>query len=373
MDFQVNVINTAVGEMPTDAVRSLQAELLPCLIFEAGLRDGGVVAVEDREISVGRSLTNELVLEGETVSRKHCMLAGQGASLKIQDLGSTNGTYVNERPLNTSHELEVGDLVQIGDHTLRYTLRSRAEVRSSEAKEADLDRAARYVTSLLPPRIERGPVIVDWEFAPSLGLGGDIFSYRTFERGMTVYLLEVKGSGIGAAMHATAIHSVLAQGPVQGLDMTSPGQVLAFLNDRFAMEHHEGLCFSFWYGYYDTPARKLTYASGGHHPALMVSPDRRHVIPLQTQNPVLGALKGHQFAGASIDIPPCWNVYLFSDGAYDFTGKDGRQCTLSDFEKLIRIEGPVAPGEPSRILGELQKEWQGPHQDDCSILTMTFV
>jgi len=369
----VNAFHTAVGELPTDAIRALQAELLPCLIFEDGVRDGTVVPVEDREITAGRSVTNELVLEGETVSRQHCRLTGQGTNLKITDLGSTNGTYVNDQPLKGSLPLQLGDLVRVGEHRLRFMLRSRAEVRMAEAQEADLERAARYVTSLLPTRIERGPVVVDWEFVPSMSVGGDLFSYRKHERGMILYMLDVTGRGVGAAMHATAIQSVLAQPTLPGVDLTDPTQVLEFLNDRFQMDHHQGLCLSMWYGFYDTPARRLTYAAGGHHPGLMVSPDRRHIIPLWTKNPILGALPGQLYSAETIDVPPSWSLYLFSDGAFKVRDAEGKEWDLPDFENLIRIKGPVAPGEPGRILRALHKATRGALEDDCSILTATFV
>jgi len=364
---------TAVGDLPTGAVRALQAELLPCLIFEDGLRDGTLIPVEDRAISLGRSATNEVMLEGETISRKHCAVTGKGTSMMIADLGSTNGTFVNERQVTGAQSLQLGDLVRVGDHKLRFMLRSRTEVRAAEAIEADLERAARYVMSLLPQRIERGPVVIDWEHVPCMTLGGDVFGYRKHERGMIMYLLEVSGSGVGAAMHATAIQAVLSQSSIVGVDPACPTQVLNFLNERFQMDHHEGLCFTIWYGFYDIPSRRLTYSTGGKHPALMVSPDRKHIVPLQTKNPMLGALPTQKYPSQTIDMPPSWSLYLFSDGAFQINDAQGRLWTVADFEKLIRVKGPVEPGEPGRILRDLRHAMAGVFEDDVSILTATFV
>ncbi len=63
--------------------------------------------------AIGRNSTNILVFENDTISGRHCVIEREGKKFKLRDLGSTNGTRVNSRPIEEA-ELRPKDLVQIG-------------------------------------------------------------------------------------------------------------------------------------------------------------------------------------------------------------------------------------------------------------------
>jgi hypothetical protein len=62
----------------------------------------------------------EIQLEDPFASSRHARLTRQGAILVIEDLGSTNGTYLNDELLRGPRPLHVGDRVRIGDSTFTY-------------------------------------------------------------------------------------------------------------------------------------------------------------------------------------------------------------------------------------------------------------
>ena len=62
----------------------------------------------------------EIQLEDPFASSKHARLTRQGAILVIEDLGSTNGTYLNDELLRGPQPLHAGDRVRIGDSTFTY-------------------------------------------------------------------------------------------------------------------------------------------------------------------------------------------------------------------------------------------------------------
>ncbi|MFN8219332.1 MAG: FHA domain-containing protein [Fimbriimonadales bacterium] len=89
----------------------------PRLISESG----AVFAVADGVTEVGREPGLGVSLEGEsTVSRRHAEIARQGESVRLKDLGSTNGTFVNGVKLDGEIEIRPGDSVQFGAVRLRY-------------------------------------------------------------------------------------------------------------------------------------------------------------------------------------------------------------------------------------------------------------
>lgn len=70
--------------------------------------------------TIGRSTGAEFIVEAPLVSRLHCQITATGTSLQVKDLDSTNGTFVNDKPV-ARHSLHEGDVVIIGKHALRFT------------------------------------------------------------------------------------------------------------------------------------------------------------------------------------------------------------------------------------------------------------
>src|SRR5580658_6801328 len=89
------------------------------LRFISGKYQGGEFPISlDRQIIVGRSSDLDMVLVEDMVSRKHAKIAMQGDQIWIEDLGSTNGTFVNGEKIKRSR-LKEGDRVLIGTSILK--------------------------------------------------------------------------------------------------------------------------------------------------------------------------------------------------------------------------------------------------------------
>jgi hypothetical protein len=65
-------------------------------------------------IRIGRAPQNEIVMAAKNVSRFHCQVKRNGSELIIEDLGSTNGTFVNDEQVKQPRTLSVGDVVRVG-------------------------------------------------------------------------------------------------------------------------------------------------------------------------------------------------------------------------------------------------------------------
>jgi len=67
-----------------------------------------------RGVTIGRSDACDLHLEDTYLSSRHARIANDDGDLSIEDLGSTNGTYVNQELVKGRVHLERGDVVQVG-------------------------------------------------------------------------------------------------------------------------------------------------------------------------------------------------------------------------------------------------------------------
>ncbi len=349
-------------------------ERRPYLVLMDGAIAGRSVAVYDEPVLIGRGTACHLAIDDPAASRQHARVEINGDQAQLVDLMSTNGTYVDGQRVPGSLPLKDGSLIQIGRQLIWFEWRRRTDIESVTEMAKGLEQARQYVFSLLPDRISDGPVRVDWVYEPSTKLGGDVFGYQALDRNTAVgYMVDVSGHGVGAAMRCTTILGVLRQQALPGANFRDPGHVLSSLNDLFPMDERGGHSFAIWYGVYDLALRTLLHGSAGHHPAYLVSADRRQTEPLTVDNPRIGVSPGVRFREEVVQVPPGSTLYLFSDGAFTATDRQGRPGQLDDFVPLL--SDPMVPGvgEPRRLYDEVRRRARpGPLPDDCSLMTVTF-
>ncbi len=85
----------------------------------AGLRAGSAYSLSEGAV-LGRSDQADIRLEDTFASSQHARLALHGDVMVVEDLGSTNGTYLNEEPLRGPQPLHPGDRIRIGDSSFTF-------------------------------------------------------------------------------------------------------------------------------------------------------------------------------------------------------------------------------------------------------------
>jgi two-component system, cell cycle response regulator len=99
----------------------------PCLMVMNGGSAGQIVRLEGPAVVIGRSRTADLGLVDDGVSRQHCRVTRRGSTVTLEDLGSTNGTFVNGARIERSVTLEAGDRIRIGAAILQLGALDSAE------------------------------------------------------------------------------------------------------------------------------------------------------------------------------------------------------------------------------------------------------
>ncbi|HVU05658.1 MAG TPA: GGDEF domain-containing protein [Polyangiaceae bacterium] len=88
--------------------------------------------LEGPKVRVGRGADNQIVLEGDSVSRQHAHFERRGNHWYVVDDGSTNGTYVNEKQIVRETILRTNDRTKVGPTILKYLSGADAEAKYHE-------------------------------------------------------------------------------------------------------------------------------------------------------------------------------------------------------------------------------------------------
>lgn len=123
------IIFTALRIMNKDikggTKKKAQKKAVGLEIIEPGnsynLKKGGVIPLQG-QITIGRKEENTFMLDDPYVSGKHARIYVKSGDYIIEDLGSTNGTLVNDVEINGKKYLETGDIIKIGSTVLKFLI-----------------------------------------------------------------------------------------------------------------------------------------------------------------------------------------------------------------------------------------------------------
>ena len=102
-----------------ESARLEPGEFKPRLIVVSGMMLGLQIELGDAAVTIGRSSECALSLQHPSVSRHHCEITREGDHYFIEDLGSTNRTYLNGKAIRRE-ELHDGDQISVGNNAIKF-------------------------------------------------------------------------------------------------------------------------------------------------------------------------------------------------------------------------------------------------------------
>jgi pSer/pThr/pTyr-binding forkhead associated (FHA) protein len=94
------------------------------VVIHRGPSKGARFLIDSGEVAIGRSVESPIFLDDVTVSRKHAVIVKEEKAFSIKDLGSLNGTYLNNQSILNS-SLTTGDEIQIGKFHMLFVASSK--------------------------------------------------------------------------------------------------------------------------------------------------------------------------------------------------------------------------------------------------------
>jgi hypothetical protein len=113
-----------------DEFRAQEGDKVHCLERLAGGDVESTFVVTPAGLSIGRSAPSDIIVGGIGVSRAHCLVELAADQLRVSDLNSTNGTFIDDKRVDRSAVLEVGSILRIGNVLFKHEVRSRDEIQA---------------------------------------------------------------------------------------------------------------------------------------------------------------------------------------------------------------------------------------------------
>ena len=111
---------TVMLVMPAVSEESAPPPEVVGFVVSRGPKAGSRYVLDVGTTTLGRHPESTMFFDDITVSRRHAEVDFDGTSVVVRDVGSLNGTYLNQKPLDDRGELAEGDVLQIGKFKLLF-------------------------------------------------------------------------------------------------------------------------------------------------------------------------------------------------------------------------------------------------------------
>jgi len=281
-----------------------------------------------------------------------------GPRLKAEAYTHEERTMLDTLAPQVAPALRVAQMVQ----------EQKGQVRERERIEQELRTAQAIQHAFLPKDV---PAFPGWQLAPyyrpAREVGGDFYDFLPFEDGQLGFVIgDATGKGVPAALVMATVHTMLRTA-VQG--MTSPGEVLARVNDLLAAEIPAGMFVTCFFMLLDPKNGRLCYANAGHE-----LPYHRHdgsVAELWATGMPLGMLPGSSYEEYEASLAPGEDLLFYSDGLVEAHNPSREMFGFPRLKTLLETHADGA-SLIDVLLGELKhftgEGWE--QEDDVTLVTL---
>ena len=253
-----------------------------------------------------------------------------------------------------------------------------AEIEQAEKLRArELEHAALIQRSILPADAAPFPHRKDFQLSaamvPAKEVGGDLFDFFLLDEDHLGFAIgDVSGKGVPAALFMAVTRTLLR---ASAQNQKSPGECFTYMNTTLGEGNVMGMYVTLFYGVLNTRTGELEFASGGHNPPYVFSPDGTFRKLSEKSGPMLGVLEGRQYSTITTRIAAGDAILMYTDGVTEAINK------ADEFFGDERLEGYLA-GNAS---GQAQSLVQGlhtavhdfatgtPQADDITVLALRYL
>jgi serine phosphatase RsbU (regulator of sigma subunit)/ketosteroid isomerase-like protein len=239
-----------------------------------------------------------------------------------------------------------------------------------ERVEQELKVARSIQHASLPKEV---PQLEGWQispfYKPAREVGGDFYDFHLLsEERLGVVVGDATGKGVPAALVMSTTCGML-QLAARALDSSSPGEVLAQVNETLFARIPSNMFVTCFYAILDPKSATLSYANAGHDlPYLWRGGDAKE---LRARGMPLGLMPGMSYEEKEIVLEPRDNVLLYSDGLVEAHDPKGEMVGFPRLRALVAEqgeEGSLGDLCLEKLYSFVGEGWE--QEDDITLLTL---
>ena len=248
----------------------------------------------------------------------------------------------------------------------------KQEISERERIEQELQVARSIQQASLPKEV---PAPEDWQispfYQPAREVGGDFFDFFEFGDGrLGVVVGDATGKGVPAALVMASTRSML-RAVAQALGSSSPGNVLARVNDSLVTDIPANMFVTCFYCILDPRRGSLTYANAGHD-LPYVRRSGGDCEELRARGMPLGLMSGTSYEENEVVLDAGEAALFYSDGLVEAHDPEGEMFGFPRLQALVSEHGEEERSLEEALLEELYsfvgEGWE--QEDDITLLTL---
>ena len=197
-------------------------------------------------------------------------------------------------------------------------------------------------------------------------IGGDYYDlFQIADGRLVVAMCDVCGKGVDAATKTSRVKYSVRALAASG---SSPGRIVSEVNRIVSDTGDSSDIVTLIVGILDRRTGKLTYANGGHPPAMLLPPSKREPLRLCATGPLLGALATAHFGESVVEAPVGSLMLLYTDGVTE--ARRGNRFFGETRVRRALAGGGSAADVTRRVLSCLRRFAPGDLRDDVAILAI---
>ncbi|MBN2807940.1 MAG: SpoIIE family protein phosphatase [Deltaproteobacteria bacterium] len=251
----------------------------------------------------------------------------------------------------------------------------------------DLEAAAKIQQALLPTQLPNCDTVnFAWKYVPCDELAGDTLNlFHLDEKHIGLYLLDVSGHGVPAALLSVNLSRILNPNPEQsnllkehtpnspGYQLVQPEDVANRLNQRFPLDSSTEQYFTIQYAQLNLESNLLTFISAGHPPMILIRADGNNQA-IQIRSMPIGFMigVGKVYKEQTLELQKGDRLYFYSDGIIEAMNSEREQYGIERLTEKLNQSRVLSLNDSLDCLTDQINQWTAGRGcgDDVSLLAL---
>ena len=238
----------------------------------------------------------------------------------------------------------------------------------------EIEIASKIQNSFIPKQTPRHDKLeLSIYYNPAKEVGGDYFAFKQNKENLNIFISDVMGKGIPAAIVVATIHSAFN---ILNRLAEAPSKVLEHINYNLYHDLKNRPTFvSAFYGSFDFKNNSFTYSNAAHNQPIIWSNQKKQIITLVKRGILCGIEQDYLYKSYKVELNYGDILLFYTDGLIDIQDRTGKRFTVNRLHQLLIDNNQLSAEDiKEKLVEEIYSFSDGtPFPDDVSLIICKFL